>query len=47
LGIYTPTENFILGGERKVAKAIEIHRKYFGCNPTDDINNQFIEEDLF
>jgi len=47
LGIYTPTENFILSGERKVAKAIEIHRKYFGCNPTDDINNQFIEEDLF
>jgi len=47
LGIYTPTENFILGGERKVAKAIEIHRKYFGGNPTDDINNQFIEEDLF
>jgi len=47
LGIYTPSENFMLGGERKVAKAIEIHRKYFGGNPTDDINNQFIEEDLF
>jgi hypothetical protein len=47
LGIYTPTENFILGGEQKVAKAIEIHRKYFGGNPTDNINNHFIEEDLF
>ena len=47
LGIYTPTENFILGGEQKVTKAIEIHRKYFGGNPTDNINNHFIEEDLF
>lgn len=47
LGIYTPTENFILSGEQKVAKAIEIHRKYFGGNPTDNINNHFIEEDLF
>jgi hypothetical protein len=47
LGIYTPTENFILGGEQKVAKAIEIHMKYFGGNPTDNINNHFIEEDLF
>ena len=47
LGIYTPTENFIIGGEQKVAKAIEIHRKYFGGNPTDNINNHFIEEDLF
>jgi hypothetical protein len=47
LGIYTPTENFILGGEQKVAKAIEIHRQYFGGNPTDNINNHFIEEDLF
>jgi len=47
LGIYTPTENFILGGEQKVVKAIEIHRKYFGGNPTDNINNHFIEEDLF
>jgi hypothetical protein len=47
LGIYTPTENFILCGERKVAKAIEIHRKYFVGNPTDNINNHFIEEDLF
>lgn len=47
LGIYTPTENFILGGEQKVAKAIEVYNKYFGGNPTDNINNHFIEEDLF
>lgn len=46
LGIYTPTENFILGGEQKVAKAIEVYNKYFGGNPTDNINNHFIEEDL-
>lgn len=47
LGIYTPTENFILGGEQKVAKAIEVYNKYFGGNPTDNINNHFIEENLF
>lgn len=47
LGIYTPTENFILGGEQKVAKAIEVYNKYFGGNPTDNINNHFIEEELF
>lgn len=47
LGIYTPTENFILGGEQKVAKAIEVYNKYFGGNSTDNINNHFIEEDLF
>ena len=47
LGIYTPTENFILGGEQKVAKAIGVYNKYFGGNPTDNINNHFIEEELF
>lgn len=46
LGIFTPTENFIKGGELKVEKAIEIHDRYFGDNPTDDIDNYFINEIL-
>lgn len=46
LGIFTPTENFIKGGEVKVAKAIEIYDRYFGDNPTDDIDNYFINEIL-
>jgi hypothetical protein len=46
LGIFTPTENFIKGGELKVEKAIEIYDRYFGSNPTDDIDNYFINEIL-
>ena len=46
LGIFTPTENFIKGGELKVARAIEIYNRYFGDNPTDDIDNYFINEIL-
>lgn len=46
LGIFTPTENFIKGGELKVARAIEIYNRYFGDNPTDDIDNYFINETL-
>ena len=46
LGIFKPSENFIRGGELKVAKAIEIHNKYFGSSPSDDIDNYYIEEVL-
>lgn len=46
LGIFKPSENFIRGGELKVAKAIEIHNRYFGSSPSDDIDNYYIEEVL-
>jgi hypothetical protein len=46
LGIFEPTAEFIQSGERKVAKAIEMYRKYFGENPKDDISNYFIHETL-
>lgn len=46
LGIFRPTENFILGGERKVERAIEVYKTYFGDNPTDDIDNYYIDEEL-
>ena len=46
LGIFRPTENFIKGGEMKVARAIEVYNKYFGENPTDDIVNYYIDETL-
>jgi len=46
LGIFRPTENFIKGGELKVARAIEVYNKYFGENPTDDIINYYIDETL-
>lgn len=47
LGIYRPTDEFVKGGEYKVSKAIEMFNKYFGPNPTDDIDNYFIDEFLF
>jgi hypothetical protein len=46
LGVFRPTENFIKGGEMKVARAIEVFNKYFGDNPTDDIINYYIDETL-
>lgn len=46
LGIFRPTENFILGGERKVERAIEVYNTYFGDSATDDIDNYYIDEEL-
>lgn len=47
LGIFRPTEEFIKSGEDKVGRAIEVFNKYFGPNPTDDIENYYIDEYLF
>lgn len=47
LGIFRPTEEFIKSGEEKVGRAIEVYNKYFGDNPTDDIDNYYIDEYLF
>lgn len=47
LGIFRPTEEFIQSGEAKVGRAIEVFNKYFGDNPTDDIENYYIDEYLF
>jgi hypothetical protein len=47
LGIFRPTEEFIQSGEAKVGRAIEVFNKYFGPNPTDDIENYYIDEYLF
>jgi hypothetical protein len=47
LGVFRPTEEFIQSGEAKVGRAIEVFNKYFGDNPTDDIENYYIDEYLF
>jgi len=47
LGIFRPTEDFVKSGEDKVGRAIEVYKKYFGDNPTDDIVNYYIDEYLF
>jgi hypothetical protein len=46
LGIFRPTEDFVIGGQIKVGKAIEVFNKYFGTKPTDDIVNYYIDEYL-
>lgn len=46
LGIFRPSEQFVAGGEEKVIRAIEVYRKFFGDNPTDDINSYYIDEVL-
>lgn len=47
LGIFRPTEDFVKGGEVKVARAIEVYNKYFSTTPSDDISNYYIDEFLY
>lgn len=47
LGIFRPTEDFVRGGEQKVARAIEVYNKYFSVTPSDDIANYYIDEFLY
>ena len=46
LGLFRPSEEFVSGGEAKVERAMEVYYKYFGPNPTDNINNYFINETI-
>lgn len=46
LGIFEPSPAFIEGGKAKVVKAVEQYRKFFGENPSEDINSYFIHEIL-
>lgn len=46
LGIFEPTDEFIERGENKVKRAVEVYRKFFGDNPTDNINYYYIKDFL-
>ena len=46
LGIYRPTEDFLKRGEEKVVQAIDIYRKFFADNASENINDYYIEEEL-
>ena len=46
LGVYEPSEEFVQNGMLKVDKAIEVYNKFFGDNPTDDIESFIINETL-
>lgn len=47
LGIFTPTADFIEGGERKVIRAVEVFNRFFAPDSTEDISNYYINELLF
>ena len=46
LGIFRPTEEFIKRGEEKVERAVEVYHKFFGPNPTENIEYYFMDEML-
>ena len=46
LGIFSPSEDFILAGRNKVLQAVEIYEKFYGKNKTEDISNFIVEEVL-
>lgn len=46
LGIYEPSEDFILQGRDKVLRAIEVYKMFFSEDATEDINNYFVREVL-
>jgi hypothetical protein len=46
IGQFTLSEEFIRGGKDKVEKAMEVYDKFFGENPTEDINTFFTTEEL-
>ena len=47
LAVFKPTQEFVDGGEHKVARAIDMYQRYFSENPSDDIDNYFIDEFLY
>lgn len=46
LGVFEPSEDFVLGGRDKVMRAIDVYNKFFSKDATEDINNYFIQEVL-
>lgn len=47
LAVFKPTDEFVQGGELKVARAIDMYQRYFSENPSDNINNYYIDEFLY
>tara|TARA_R110000751_G_scaffold92044_2_gene180293 strand:- start:5819 stop:6556 length:738 start_codon:yes stop_codon:yes gene_type:complete len=46
LGIFYPSEHFLLNGKEKVEKAIEVYNKFYSKDATEDIENYIIKEIL-
>lgn len=46
LGMYEPSEDFVLRGRDKVERALEVHDKFFGPDATHNIETFYIKETL-
>lgn len=46
LGAYTVSEESLERGKQKVERAVEVYRKFYGDNPTDDINQYYFYEEI-
>jgi hypothetical protein len=46
LGIIKASDDFIRSGELKVERALDVYHRFFGDNPTEDVNSFIIEETL-
>lgn len=46
MGAYTVSEDSLLRGKEKVMRAVEVYRKFFGDNPTDDIDQYYFYEEI-
>ena len=47
LAVFKPTDDFVKGGELKVARAVDIYQRYFSAAPSDNIDNYYIDEFLY
>lgn len=47
LAIFKPTDEFVKGGELKVARAVDMYQRYFSAEPSDSIDNYYIDEFLY
>lgn len=47
LGVFRCSQQFMESGEAKVKAGLEVYDRFFGPNSVDDIEDYFIEEELF
>jgi hypothetical protein len=46
MGFFSVTEESLERGRLKVERAIEVYRKFYGDNPTEDINQYYLYEEI-
>ena len=46
MGFFSVSDESLERGRQKVERAIEIYRKFYGDNPTEDINQYYLYEEI-